>query len=79
MVVSMFWLGWFSWTSIHPVVPSLGGFLFILGFQLLFHEEWRHCTESLVLAKGVFVSPVSRAFNFPIPVLIDLVTGIHED
>lgn len=45
MVVSLFWLGWTVWPSVSPVVPTLGGIFFGLGFQLLFMGMTNYLTD----------------------------------
>ncbi|KPM43193.1 putative transporter [Neonectria ditissima] len=45
MVVSLFWLGWTSWKSISPVVTSLGGIFFGIGFQLIFMSMLNYITD----------------------------------
>ncbi|UZP44114.1 hypothetical protein NXS19_011926 [Fusarium pseudograminearum] len=45
MVVSLFWLGWTVWPSVSPIVPSLGGIFFGLGFQLLFMGMANYLTD----------------------------------
>ncbi|KAF4970123.1 hypothetical protein FZEAL_10106 [Fusarium zealandicum] len=45
MVISLFWLGWTVWPSVLPIIPSLGGFFFGLGFQLLFMGMINYLTD----------------------------------
>jgi hypothetical protein len=45
MVVSLFWLGWTVWPSVSPIVPTLGGIFFGLGFQLLFMGMTNYLTD----------------------------------
>ncbi|KAF4468187.1 major facilitator superfamily transporter [Fusarium albosuccineum] len=45
MVISLFWLGWTVWPSVSPVIPTLGGFFFGLGFQLLFMGMINYLTD----------------------------------
>ncbi|KAJ4268468.1 hypothetical protein NW762_002531 [Fusarium torreyae] len=45
MVISLFWLGWTVWPSVSPVVPTLGGIFFGLGFQLLFMGMTNYLTD----------------------------------
>ena len=45
MVVSLFWLGWTVWPSVSPVIPTLGGIFFGLGFQLLFMGMTNYLTD----------------------------------
>ncbi|KAF4335386.1 major facilitator superfamily transporter [Fusarium beomiforme] len=45
MVISLFWLGWTVWDSISPIIPSLGGIFFGLGFQLLFMGMTNYLTD----------------------------------
>ena len=42
---SLFWLGWTVWPSLSPIVPSLGGIFFGLGFQLLFMGMTNYLTD----------------------------------
>ncbi|KAF4963156.1 hypothetical protein FSARC_8809 [Fusarium sarcochroum] len=46
MVISLFWLGWTSQTSVSPVIPALGGFLFGVGFQLIFMSMLNYITDA---------------------------------
>ncbi|KAJ4319022.1 hypothetical protein N0V84_006560 [Fusarium piperis] len=45
MVISLFWLGWTVWPSVNPIIPSLGGLFFGLGFQLLFMGMINYLTD----------------------------------
>ncbi|KAH7139684.1 major facilitator superfamily domain-containing protein [Dactylonectria estremocensis] len=36
VVVSLFWLGWTSYPSIHPAIPALSGLLFGTGYLIIF-------------------------------------------
>ncbi|SCN65702.1 uncharacterized protein FFNC_00027 [Fusarium fujikuroi] len=45
MVISLFWLGSSSQTSISPVIPALGGFFFGVGFQLMFITMLNYITD----------------------------------
>lgn len=45
MVISLFWLGWTVWDSMSPIIPSLGGIFFGLGFQLLFMGMTNYLTD----------------------------------
>ncbi|KAF5017995.1 hypothetical protein F66182_10044 [Fusarium sp. NRRL 66182] len=45
MVIALFWLGWTVWPSMSPVVPSLGGLFFGLGFQLVFMGMTNYLTD----------------------------------
>ncbi|KAH7188844.1 major facilitator superfamily domain-containing protein [Fusarium flagelliforme] len=45
MVISLFWLGWTVWSSLSPIIPSLGGIFFGLGFQLLFMGMTNYLTD----------------------------------
>ncbi|KAF7558227.1 hypothetical protein G7Z17_g95 [Cylindrodendrum hubeiense] len=36
VVASLFWLGWTSYSSIHPAVPALSGILFGTGYLIIF-------------------------------------------
>ncbi|CZR39816.1 hypothetical protein LB506_002602 [Fusarium annulatum] len=45
MVISLFWLGWTVWESWSPIIPSLGGIFFGLGFQLLFMGMTNYLTD----------------------------------
>lgn len=45
MVVSLFWLGWTPWEFVSPVLPSISGFFFGLGFQLLFMGMGNYLTD----------------------------------
>lgn len=60
MVLSLFWLGWTVWPSVHPVVPMLSGIFFSLGFQLLFMgminyltDVYRHYSASALAAASM--------------------------
>ncbi|KAG5754286.1 hypothetical protein H9Q69_013664 [Fusarium xylarioides] len=45
MVISLFWLGWTVWDSMTPIIPSLGGIFFGLGFQLHFMGMTNYLTD----------------------------------
>lgn len=45
MVISLFWLGWTCFESIPAAVPMASGFLFTLGFQLLFMGMVNYLTD----------------------------------
>lgn len=45
-VVSIFWLGWTSIPSIHPIVPMLAGAPFGMGFVLIFMALLNYMTDA---------------------------------
>lgn len=45
MVIGLFWLGWTSWKTYSPIVPSLGGLFFGIGFQLIFMSMLNFITD----------------------------------
>lgn len=45
MVIALFWLGWTVWPELSPVIPTLGGLFFGLGFQLLFMGMINYLTD----------------------------------
>lgn len=45
MVIALFWLGWTVSHRISPIVPAMSGFLFYLGFQLVFMGMGNYLTD----------------------------------
>ena len=43
--MGLFWLGWTSYSSIHPAVPMIGGFLFGTGYQLVMFSLLNYLTD----------------------------------
>lgn len=72
MTISLFWLGWTSWEDISPIIPALSGFLFGLGFQLVFmgmsnylsdlfrqHSASAHAAASMTRSVGAILLPLA--------------------
>ncbi|KAM3437415.1 hypothetical protein MY4824_003774 [Beauveria thailandica] len=45
MVVALFWLGWTVSDSLPPIIPSLSGLFFYLGYQLVFMGMGNYLTD----------------------------------
>jgi hypothetical protein len=45
MTISLFWLGWTSWDAVSPIVTSLGGLFWGIGFQLIFMSMVNYLTD----------------------------------
>ena len=45
MTIALFWFGWTAWDHISPIVPSLGGLFFGIGYQLLFMGMSNYVTD----------------------------------
>ena len=45
-VVSLFWLGWSSYRSVHWIVPMLSGVTFGMGFMLIFMAMLNYLTDA---------------------------------
>lgn len=44
-MVGLFWLGWTSYKSIHPVIPMLSGVWFGMGYLLIFLSMLNYVTD----------------------------------
>ncbi|KAM0282793.1 hypothetical protein ACHAQH_002797 [Verticillium albo-atrum] len=44
--LSLFWLGWSSRSTVHPVVPMMSGFLFGTGYLLIFMAMLNYLTDA---------------------------------
>ena len=45
MVIALFWLGWLAQPNLSPIIPSLGGFFWGIGFQLIFMGMSNYVTD----------------------------------
>lgn len=45
MVIALFWLGWTVSDSLPPIIPSLSGLFFYLGYQLVFMGMGNYLTD----------------------------------
>ncbi|KAF1731037.1 putative transporter [Beauveria bassiana] len=45
MVIALFWLGWTVSDSLPPIIPSLSGLFFYLGYQLVFMSMGNYLTD----------------------------------
>lgn len=45
MVIALFWLGWTVSDSLSPIIPSLSGLFFYLGYQLVFMSMGNYLTD----------------------------------
>lgn len=45
LVTSLFWLAWTPWPRMSPIVPSVSGLFFALGYQLLFMGMVNYVTD----------------------------------
>lgn len=43
--IALFWLGWTSWDTVSPILPSIGGLFFGIGFQLIFMAMSNYITD----------------------------------
>ncbi|KAL3495119.1 major facilitator superfamily domain-containing protein [Aspergillus germanicus] len=46
IVVSLFWLGWTSYSFIHPIVPMIAGLFFAVGLLLIFIAMINYLTDT---------------------------------
>ncbi|KAF5013568.1 hypothetical protein FDECE_428 [Fusarium decemcellulare] len=46
IIISLFWLGWTSYPSIHPAVPAMSGLLFGAGYLVMFMALLNYITDA---------------------------------
>ncbi|KAL5360215.1 major facilitator superfamily domain-containing protein [Aspergillus floccosus] len=46
IVISLFWLGWTAYDSVHPIVPMVAGFWFGVGYLLIFIAMLNYLTDA---------------------------------
>ncbi|KAJ3543090.1 hypothetical protein NM208_g3756 [Fusarium decemcellulare] len=46
IIISLFWLGWTSYPSIHPAVPAMSGLLFGAGYLVVFMALLNYITDA---------------------------------